>query len=171
MIKLDYRTNNPRWGLSGVVFRDWQSYCLTLGFLSNINHYENRGINVGSIWDSSVSVHIEQNHRQGAWDSEGRIHYYNYLHDLRTNLCDLYTCRSAGVGRIKCRINSNGYIQSLIYDFNFQVITYAGYHTADIIPPTNVYGVRETIQDFLLANFSDSETEDLLSYFERGFNM
>lgn len=39
MIQLDYRTNNPRWGLRGVVFSDWKNYVKTIGFLCNIEHY------------------------------------------------------------------------------------------------------------------------------------
>lgn len=171
MIQLDYRTNNPRWGLSGIVFTDWQSYCTTLGFLSNINHYENRGIHTGSIWDSSVSVHVEQNHRQGAWDIEGRIHYYKDLIDLETDLNDLYTCRSKGVGRIECRINSNSYIHCLVSDFDFQVVIYKGYDTADIIPPVNVNVIRASIKNFLLTILSDDQVEEMLDYFEIGFNM
>lgn len=42
MVKLDYRTNNPRWGLRGMKFENWESYSFTLGYLSNPNHYNNK---------------------------------------------------------------------------------------------------------------------------------
>ena len=169
MIQLDYRTNNPRWGYVGVNFTDWNNFCLTLGFLSNINHYINRGIPTGSVWDSSVAIHVESNHMQGAWDSEGRIQYYKDLNDLQNYLIDLYTCSSAGVGNITCRINSNGYIQSLINDFNFQ-ITNPGNNTADIIPP--LPGVTRTIiQNFLLNYYQLNQVNNILNYYDIGFNM
>lgn len=34
MINLDYRTNNPRWGLKGIYFNNLYEYIKTLGFLS-----------------------------------------------------------------------------------------------------------------------------------------
>ena len=42
MVKLDYRTNNPRGGLRGMKFENWESYSFTLGYLSNPNHYNNK---------------------------------------------------------------------------------------------------------------------------------
>ena len=73
MVKLDYRTNNPRWGLKGVKFDSWESYSFTLGYLSNPDHYDN--LNSYSRY-ANISLHIEGNNEQGAWDKEGRIHYY-----------------------------------------------------------------------------------------------
>ena len=120
MVKLDYRTNNPRWGLKGVKFDSWESYSFTLGYLSNPDHYDN--LNSYSRY-ANISLHIEGNNEQGAWDKEGRIHYYGGLSSLRTNLEDLDACSSAGTGRIRRRINSNGYILSLINDYDFEVRT------------------------------------------------
>lgn len=170
MITLDYRTNNPRWGLCGVNFTNWENYCLTLGFLSNINHHNITAHN-GSIWNNSISIHVEQNNRQGAWDAEGRIHFYKNINNLQSNLHDLYLCRSAGVGNIQCRINSNGYIQSLITDFGFQIITHAGLSTADIIPPANPISVRQIIENFLLNSSYTVNVDECLNYFDNGFNI
>lgn len=131
MITLDYRTNNPRWGLRGIVFQSWESYSYTLGYLSNPNHYINI---VPHQRNADISLHIEGNNEQGAWDKEGRIHYYGVLENLENTLRDLYDCSSAGTRDITRRINSNGYILSLIRDYGFEVRTYAGYTTADIFP-------------------------------------
>lgn len=131
MVKLDYRTNNPRWGLKGIKFCSWESYSVTLGYLSNPFHYSN--LYPVSQY-ANVSLHIEGNDEQGAWDKEGRIHYYGRLSDLKTKFEDLANCRSAGNGRITCRINSNGYILSLINDHNFKVVKCEGHTTANIFP-------------------------------------
>lgn len=131
MITLNYKTNNPRWGLSGIEFQNWESYSFILGYLSNPEHYRN--LNKNSL-RANVSVHIEKNDRQGAWDKEGRIHYYDSLDSLEYYFYDLYLCRSAGVGNIVARINSNGYILSLINDYEFEICTYFGRETADVIP-------------------------------------
>ncbi len=132
MVILNYKTNNPRWGISGLEFQNWESYSFTLGYLSNPNHYYN-------IYPTSskadISLHIEGNNEQGAWDKEGRIHYYGTLSDLKNTFEDLFVCSSAGTRNITRRINSNGYILSLINDYSFEVKTHSGYTTADIFPP------------------------------------
>ncbi len=93
MITLDYRTNNPRRGLRGIVFQNWESYSYTLGYLSNLNHYVNFEPHHHN---ADISLHIEKNDAQGAWDKEGRIHYYVAIEDLENTLCDLFDCSSAG---------------------------------------------------------------------------
>lgn len=132
MIKLDYQTNNRRWGWSGMEYSTWENYAFALGFLANINHYRNGNGNL-------IEVHVELNDLQGADAKEGRIQYYGTIDYLQNNLPDWNRCRSAGNGSITCRINSNGYIDSLIQDYGFVVRTYAGYTTADIFPPANAY--------------------------------
>ena len=174
MIQLDYRTYNPRWGISGIVFSNWQEFCLILGFLSNIAHYENHGgTNTTSIWNHSISVHIEYNNKQGAWNKEGRIHYYKSILDLKNNLNSLFLNKSAGVGRKTCRINSNGYVLGLVNDFGFQRITYTGYDTADIFPPDNAYSiVKAIITQFLSAHISDvQDLNNIIKYFDNGWNL
>ena len=44
----------------------------------------------------------------------------------------MFVVSSAGNGRITRRINSNGYILSLIKNFDFEIHTYPRYATADI---------------------------------------
>lgn len=169
---LDYRTNNPRWGLSGISFSDWDGFALTLGLLSNINHHRNRGTGA-SIWANSISIHIERNNDQGAWDREGRIHYYGTSSDLSTNFSDLFNCRSAGNGNITCRMNSNGYIYSLLQDFNFQLIPRTGYLTGDILPPINAYSTVQTILNNHLVSISLSSNQisSALQQFDIGWNI
>ena len=48
MVVLDYQTNNPRWGWSGIEYSSWENYAFCLGYLSNIDHYKNKN-NMGLI--------------------------------------------------------------------------------------------------------------------------
>ena len=168
MIKLDYRTNNPRWGWSGVVFQDWERYALTLGYLSNPAHFQNLN---DSASGAGISLHIEGNNEQGAWDKEGRIHYYGNLADLERNLGDLYDCSSAGTGRITRRINSNGYLLSLINDYDFEVRTYRGYTTADVFPPQRDVVERNLRKHLLNQGLPNSRINDCLDLFEQGYGL
>ena len=65
MIQLDYRTNNPRWGLSGIEYSSWENFAFALGYLANAIHYRN--INNSGL----IELHFEGNDSM-----EGRIHYY-----------------------------------------------------------------------------------------------
>ena len=132
MIKLDYQTQNPRWGWTGMEYTSWDNYAFGLGFLSNIGHYRNGN---GKL----IEVHVEGNDNQGAWGREGRIQYYGTLAYLQRYFPDWDACRSAGNNSITCRMNSNDYIYSLVSDYDFIVKTYRGYTTADIFPPNNAY--------------------------------
>ena len=42
MITLDYRTNNPRWGTSGMAYASWERFAFALGYLANEAHYRNK---------------------------------------------------------------------------------------------------------------------------------
>ena len=166
MVKLDYRTNNPRWGLKGVIFKDWESYSFTLGYLCNIRHYSNQFPNSR---DANISIHIEGNDEQGAWNKEGRIHYYGSLNSLMTTFHDLYDCSSAGTGNITRRINSNGYILSLIDDYEFDVVTYRGYTTADVFPPTKEI-VENHIYKYLQSKpLTESQVNTCMDCFRDGY--
>jgi hypothetical protein len=137
MIQLDYQTNNPRWGWSGIWFNTWEGYALTLGFLANINHYRNYSFSTSGPWDSIIELHVEGNNIQGAWGKEGRIQYYGTDNAIKTEFVELYNVKSAGNSGITWRFNSNDYMYSLVYDYNFIVKTFQGYTTADIFPPVN----------------------------------
>lgn len=166
MIILDYRTDNFRWGLSGIQYLDWQGYAFSLGYLSNIAHYQNRNI------AGLIDVHIERNDLQGAIEKEGRIHYYGDEFYLQTTFTDWHRCKSAGVGNITFRINSNDYILSLIGDYGFQTVAYPGRTTLDIFPPDNaLVNVWNIFAMFLQDNgVEDTVTNDLHEDFLRGFN-
>ena len=126
MINLDFTTDNPRWGKSGIEFTDLFEYAKTLGFLSNIRHYDGHGENITE-FDNSISIHIEGNHVDGAWAKECRIHYYKDKEMLNYHLHNLCEVSSAGRGdAITCRINSNKYINHLIAEYDFLVYD-AGY--------------------------------------------
>lgn len=167
MILLDYRTDNARWGLSGVVYKSWEGYAFSLGYLANINHYRNaspRGI---------VDLHIERNDEQGAWDKEGRIHYYGTDSYLKTTFSDWNQCKSKGVNNITYRINSNEYMYSLIYDYGFVMQTYENRKTADIFPPTAdaFNSVWNILEEYLVSRkMSKSEISNIYTYFADGWS-
>ena len=132
MINLDFTTDNPRWGESGIAFTNLFEYAKTLGFLSNIRHYDGYGDNTTK-FDNSISIHIEGNHVNGAWAKECRIHYYKDMELLNSHLYDLWNASSAGRGdAITCRINSNKYINHLIAEYDFSVYD-AGY-SSNVFP-------------------------------------
>lgn len=168
MVTLDHRTNNPRWGWAGMLFSNWESYSFTLGYLSNPDHYDNISPNAHN---ADISIHIERNDKQGAWNKEGRIHYYGSLSRLRDTFDDLHACSSAGTGRITRRINSNGYILSLIDDYDFEVRTYAGYTTADVFPP-EIDVVENNLRRHLRnKRLTDSEINACIDSFIDGYDL
>lgn len=172
MIELNYQNKNLRWGWSGMKFENWASYSKTLGFLSNINHYYKHGNN-SSIWNSSIDVRIEKNNLQGAWDKEGRIHYYGDINILRSELEDLFDHSSSGNGHVSCRINSNGYILSLLNNYSFIVREKGDYYTAYIFPPQNAFtSIRFILKKHLVdQNFETTEINLYLNEFDNGWNL
>ena len=168
MINLDYRTNNPRWGLKGIYFSNLYEYIKTLGFLSNIRHY----INVPTIlnqnmsyFDDSISMHVEGNNIDGAWNEECRIHYYKDEVQLNNKLVSLFNAKSAGVGNITLRINSNLYINHLINDYNF--IVQGTNYIKDVFPPTNI----NTILTILENKIKEISSDDIKKAFYDGWNL
>lgn len=167
MVRLNYQTVNPRWGIKGIRFSDWQSYSFVLGYLSNRVH--NFELNRSSP-SADISMRIERNDLQGAWNKEGRIHFYGRTSKLQTVLPDLYSHSSGGVGRVTERINSNGYILSLIDDYGFELRPRTGYKTADVFPPTG-HSVKARLKQYLLGmNFPKAMIRECLDSFEDGFN-
>jgi hypothetical protein len=83
----------------------------------------------------------------------------------------LYACSSAGTGRIKRRINSNGYILSLINDYDFEVQTYVGYTTADVFPP-EVEVVENHLRRHLMnKRLPNSQINACVDNFIAGYNL
>ena len=64
--------------------------------------------------DGTSSIHWEHNEQQGAWGSEGRIHFYVSNPNIPGHFA-----RTAGVGIVTYRTNCNEFIQNLIADHNF----------------------------------------------------
>ena len=168
MIRLDYRTVNARWGLRGIHFQAWTGYAFTLGYLSNIAHYK-RGPRPAS--GADIAVIIERNNDQGAWEKEGRIQYYGTLPRLRTHFPDLFQCSSAGVGRVTKRINSNGYVLSLVNDYGFVPKKRPnGQLTADLFPPNTPAQIWPRLQRHLQSlELSQADITACYQEFDRGF--
>lgn len=167
MIQLDYQTNNRRWGITGLKFSSWESYSFILGYLSNKDHY----VNIQNNLNEGISIHIEGNNNQGAWGEEGRIHFYGSINYLKTHLRDLFINSSAGNGRITRRINSNGFIMSLVENYNFDVLEYQGRITLDVFPPENI-----DVSDMLAIHLHNSgltqiKVNTCLNSFQEGFEL
>jgi hypothetical protein len=171
MIYLDYQTNNPAHGWTGIKFQNWDNYAQALGFLSNIEHYINHGCDK-THWSSSIDIRIEKNYIRGAWNEEYRIHYYEDLTDLHNELIDFYEHKSDGRGSTTCRINSNGYILSLLSAYNF-VKTYTNSYTEFIFPPDSAYAtVKSILEDNLTSQgIKRNQIDSCLKKFDVGWNM
>ena len=62
-----------------------------------------------------TSIHWERNEEQGAWGSEGRIHFY-----VQNPNIPGYFRLTAGTGNIIHRTNCNDFVQNLVQNHNFQ---------------------------------------------------
>lgn len=167
MITLDYRTDNPHWGLLGIRYSSWEAFAFALGYLANELHYRN--INNSGL----IDLHFESNDAQGAWGKEGRIHYYGERAYLSSVFTDWYNAKSAGVNNITYRINSNDYMYSLVHDFGFEVKRYVGYTTADIFPPIhNAFGeVWNVLEDYLVQNgYPNGQIDRIHQCYIEGWN-
>lgn len=167
MITLDYRTDNPRWGLSGIEYGSWEEFAFALGYLANEEHYRN--VNNAGL----IELHFESNDAQGAWGKEGRIHYYGTEAYLASTFADWYDAKSAGVNNITYRVNSNDYMYSLVHDFGFEEKRYVGYTTADIFPPVyNAFdSVWNILEDYLIGTrCPDREIDCVRESYEAGWN-
>lgn len=119
-----------------------------------------------------IELHFESNDVQGAWGKEGRIHYYGTESYLASKFIDWYDARSAGIGKISYRINSNEYMYALVHDFGFEEKRYRGYTTADIFPPSaNAFVKVWTRLEKFLKNerFDEEEVKTIQKCFEAGW--
>lgn len=166
MIKLDFTTNNPRWGNSGILFFNIEEYSKTLGFLSNLRHYKGYGEGK-SKFDESISIHIEGNCIDGAWAKECRIHCYRSRDDFKTELNIFDRASSSGVGNIAFRINSNTYINHLIDEYGFNV------ENSDYISTVYPQEYNNIFELFLknINGYGDKEKEILIKQFNYGFDL
>ena len=65
--------------------------------------------------DGTSSIHWENNEQQGAWGSEGRIHFYIQNPSIPGNFSF-----TAGTGNVIHRTNCNEFIQNIVQNHNFQ---------------------------------------------------
>lgn len=168
MVQLDYQTNNPRWGLCGLKFSGWQSYSFILGYLSNVAHNFEKD---NSSPSADISMRIEQNDKQGAWNKEGRIHFYGQVSKLENVLKDLYDHSSKGTGRITKRINSNGYILSLIDDYEFMLCPRFGRTTADVFPPDVAVVENHLRRHLVNKHLNNAQINACVDNFIDGYNL
>ncbi len=171
MIKLDYRTENPRWKKRGIIFRSWKEYAKILAFLSNKEHHIDLTIS-NSIWSASISLIDEANDNQGAYAHEGRIRFYKNKNLLAQELPVLYSASSAGVGSVTLRINSNGFIESLIDDYDFTVNPRNGQTTKDVYPPNDIDDIKNIFEAHLSnLSLSTQEINDIMDEFDNGYTL
>ncbi|RSJ09663.1 hypothetical protein D8824_05015 [Streptococcus intermedius] len=168
-MRIDFRTNNPRWGLSGLSFIDLEEYAYELGFLTNIRHYKSySGLNY-SDYDESIEIQIEGNYVDGAWARECRIHYFKDLSSLINLSQSLNSASSAGRQPygIMARINSNNFINHLISEYDFEVSQTGSY--SEYVTPSSKELVSRILEDSLLDD--GIEANRFLTRFEEGFNL
>lgn len=96
MYRTSFGTNNP----PQIQFTSESQYYQALGYLAKS--------------DGTSSIHWEHNEQQGAWGSEGRIHFYV----SNPNIPGSFK-QTAGVGNILFRTNCNEFIQNIVTDHNF----------------------------------------------------
>lgn len=168
-MRIDFSTNNPRWGISGISFATPEEFVYVLGFLTNTRHYQNYDGSPYSNYDKSIEIQIEGNYVDGAWAKECRIHYFKDMQSLSDLSQSLSNTSSAGrpTHGIIARINSNEFINHLISDYNFDVLQTGGY--SDFVTPP--------LKDIVLAKLGNSllndglDVDGFIGIFEQGFNL
>jgi len=96
MYQENFGTNNP----PQIQFNNENEFYQALGYLARNN--------------DSTSLNWENNENQGAWGSEGRIHFY-----VGNPSIPGYFSLTAGTGNIKHRTNCNEFLSTLYQDYGF----------------------------------------------------
>ncbi len=96
MYQANFGTNNP----SQIRFNNESEFYQTLGYLAKS--------------DETTSIHWENNENQGAWGSEGRIHFYTNIPTIPG-----YFKPTAGKGNVINRTNCNEFIENIVTNNNF----------------------------------------------------
>jgi len=124
MYQANFGTNNP----PQISFNNESEYYKALGYLAKS--------------DNTTSIHWERNENQGAWGSEGRIHF------LITNApIPGYFKLTAGRAGIEHRTNCNEFIQNIVTDHCF------------IMGDTqNIVNIRSTIPASFISDFDSGLT-------------
>ena len=86
--------------INQVSFKNENEFYELLGFLANSNN--------------PIKIVWEHNEEQGAWGSEGRLHFYTENYPFAASL--LFT---AGVGKIRSRVNCNEFVQNIVENHAF----------------------------------------------------
>lgn len=165
---LDYRTNNSRWGLTGMYFQSEAGLCLTLGFLSNPAHNTKCPQTNQSYWCNSVDIRYEKQVLNDAYANEGRIWHYRDIQLLQTALPDMYSCGSAGVGNCTLRVNSNLFINTLINEWGFIPLNPQDY-TVYLTPPDTVRA--ELSKKLQAEGYTQDDILFLITEFDKGYNL
>ena len=96
MYQENFGTNNP----AQIHFNNEDEYYKALGYLAQNNN--------------TTSLHWENNELQGAWGSEGRIHFYVLNPSIPGNFH-----LTAGTGNIHHRTNCNEFLSNLYNNYGF----------------------------------------------------
>lgn len=159
---IDFRRKNPAHGLTGVKFESVDDYIRTIGYLSNPNHHSTAGNN--------IQIYIENNQQSGAHAAEWRIAFYGDENFLKNNLPALYSARSAGVGRIKYRINSIDFINHLQNIYKFSPRSPRGYVQELTAPSNSISGIINDTKNFITPQYLMS-IEEIQTVFRTGYNL
>ena len=124
MYKANFGTNNP----PQIQFNNENEYYQALGYLAKS--------------DGSTSLHWENNENQGAWGSEGRIHFY-----VRNPLIPGFFKPTAGTGNIISRTNCNEFVKNIVINHSFVMGD-----TQDIV------AIRNTIPASYISDFNHGLT-------------
>ena len=124
MYKANFGTNNP----PQIQFNNENEYYQALGYLAKS--------------DGSTSLHWENNELQGAWGSEGRIHFY-----VSNPLIPGFFKQTAGTGNIISRTNCNEFVKHIVINHSFVMGD-----TQDIV------AIRNTIPASYISDFNHGLT-------------
>ena len=94
MFKKSFGTDNQ------IQFENEKDYYAALGYLCRNN--------------DATSIVWENNENQGAWGSEGRIHFY-----VDNPKITGYFRKTKGTGNICCRTNCNEFVENLVNNYGF----------------------------------------------------
>lgn len=98
MYKSTFGTNVP----AQIQFANEHEYYQALGYLAKS--------------DGTTSIHWEHNENQGAWGSEGRIHFYSATPGIPG-----FFKLTAGRGNVQHRTNCNEFIENIVINNSFVI--------------------------------------------------
>lgn len=121
MYRTSFGTNTP----PQIQFTSESQYYQALGYLAKS--------------DGTSSIHWEHNENQGAWGSEGRIHFY-----VDNPSIPGFFKPTAGTGNVRIRTNCNEFIENIVNNHHFVM---GGIQDVD--------NVRKTIPESFLNDFDN----------------